>query len=242
MTQHYERYTKEDQLVWKELFTRQIANLQDKACAEYLDCLDEMSPVLNAEAIPIFTELDRVLTDGTGWSIEVVPGHIPVNDFFALLSRRRFPSSTWLRSWEQFDYLEEPDMFHDIFGHVPLLNHKPYADFMERIGHLGVKWASNDSVVNALRSLYWFTIEFGLLTEHDERRIYGAGILSSFGESEQVMNASTECLMFEVDSILRTEFRTDVMQEVYYVAPSYKAFLDSIDHTSSLLSSAKPSH
>ncbi len=130
MNQHYEHYTKADQEVWKLLFTRQAENLANKACREYLRALEVLEPVLNANAIPRFPELDSVLMRTTGWTIEVVPGHIPVNDFFDLLARRRFPSSTWLRNKEQLDYLEEPDMFHDIFGHIPLLVDPSYADFM----------------------------------------------------------------------------------------------------------------
>ncbi len=239
MNQHYEHYTKADQEVWKLLFTRQAENLANKACREYLRALEVLEPVLNANAIPRFPELDSVLMRTTGWTTEVVPGHIPVNDFFDLLARRRFPSSTWLRNKHQLDYLEEPDMFHDIFGHIPLLVDPPYADFMQRIGKLGVDWAANNDVVGALRSLYWFTIEFGMISELGNRKIYGAGILSSFGESNRVMTAGTECKVFDLDSILSTDFRTDAMQECYYGASSYAQFLSSINTVELLLQEKK---
>ena len=121
MKQHYDNYSETDHNVWQTLFERQTNNLQDKACQDYLDCLQILSPVLHANRIPDFDELDEVLGNQTGWTIEVVPGHIPVRDFFALLAQKKFPSSTWLRSMDQLDYLEEPDMFHDIYGHIPLL-------------------------------------------------------------------------------------------------------------------------
>lgn len=235
MKQRYEHYSEADQKVWKLLFRRQLNNLADKACGEYLDALRTLEPVLNAQSIPHFSQIDTALTNHTGWSIEVVPGHIPVNEFFELLSHRRFPSSTWLRTIEQLDYLEEPDMFHDIFGHIPLLVDHRYAEFMVRIGELGVKWSSHHDIVQALRSLYWFTIEFGMLSESGRRRIYGAGILSSFGESQRVMMANTECHPFDLGEILGTDFRTDAMQEKYYGAPSYGKFLDSIDEVEHFL-------
>ena len=236
MIQQYPLYTKADHDVWRILFERQTTNLADKACTEYLECLGLLEPVLNARAIPRFDELDSFLSQETGWVIEVVPGHIPVHEFFDLLSRRRFPSSTWLRTMDQLDYLEEPDMFHDIYGHIPLLVEARYADFMQRIGQLGTDWSHDEEVVRALRSLYWFTIEFGMLSHLGQRKIYGAGILSSYGESRRVVMASTECLAFDIDRILGTDFRTDTMQECYYGAPTYDAFLASIDDVESILS------
>jgi phenylalanine-4-hydroxylase len=228
MKQYYNNYTEDNHHVWRVLFERQSQNLSDKACTSYLECLEVMRPVLNYDHIPKFEELDSILDAETGWRIEVVPGHIPVDDFFRLLAEKKFPSSTWLRSMEQLDYLEEPDMFHDIFGHVPLLMDGKYAEFMHRIGRLGVKWAANKTAVQTLRSLYWFTIEFGLVCETGGRRIYGAGILSSFGESLQVMDAATECAQFDLKEIIQMDFRTDSMQNTYFTANSFDAFLRCI--------------
>ena len=134
MIQQYDKYKQEDHEVWKILFERQVENLQDKASSMYIDCIKNMSSVLNAKQIPDFRKLDDFLLAKTGWSIEVVKGLIPVDDFFELLSNKRFPSSTWLRSRAQLDYLEEPDMFHDIFGHVPLLINEEYSALMHQIG------------------------------------------------------------------------------------------------------------
>jgi len=235
MKQNYNNYSEDDHQVWELLFKRQVENLGDKACTPYLTCLSTMHTTLHSQSIPKFEELSKTLYQNTGWSIEVVPGHIPVPDFFRLLAKKRFPSSTWLRSLDQIDYLEEPDMFHDIFGHVPLLMDKNYAHFMHVIGQLGVKWSRNIHAVSALRSLYWFTIEFGLVSEGLDRRIYGAGILSSFGESKQVMDAQTACIPFDISRIMHTDFRTDTMQNTYFTAHSFDEFLNCLEDVEKFL-------
>lgn len=225
MKQNYDHYTTEDHAVWQLLFTRQTANLQDKACPEYLQCLAQMSDVLHPDAIPDFNLLNELLLDSVSWQIEVVPGHIPVKDFFELLAQRRFPSSTWLRSRSQLDYLEEPDMFHDIYGHIPLLIDPRYADAMHILGQMGHEYIRHEKVINALRSLYWFTIEFGLVLSEGALRIYGAGILSSFGESKAIFNSDTIRYPFSLSEILATDFQTDKMQSQYFVAESMDQFL-----------------
>ena len=144
MIQQMKAYTAEDQKVWKTLFERQIINLQDKACEEYLLCLNEMQSVLNSTHIPEFNQINEWFKTKTGWQIEVVPGMIPVDDFFKLLAEKKFCSSTWLRSWQQLDYLEEPDMFHDIFGHIPLLAHPLFSEFAFEFGKLCVKAIRNE--------------------------------------------------------------------------------------------------
>ena len=236
MKQYYDRYTVEDHKVWNILFERQLENLVDKAHVRYSNCLTTLEPVLNGGSIPDFEQLDQALLDLTGWSIEVVPGHIPVNEFFALLAQRKFPSSTWLRTMDQLDYIEEPDMFHDIFGHIPLLADPAYASFMFEFGSLGSKHRDNRHIVDSLRSLYWFTIEFGLTRTPDGRRIYGAGILSSFGESRRVMETNTEVLRFDLERILHQGFRTDSLQELYYETSSFEQFLECMQDANRLLS------
>ncbi|MCL4154434.1 UNVERIFIED_CONTAM: hypothetical protein GTU68_020010, partial [Idotea baltica] len=183
MKQEYGRYTKEHEEVWQILFERQKENLADKASPVFLECLESFGETLVANHIPKFHEIDDTLLAKTGWSIEVVPGIIPVVEFFELLSRRKFCSSTWLRTKAQLDYLEEPDMFHDIFGHVPLLMHPRYADFMQEVGRIGYACRADPKLLDAMERLYWYSIEFGLVTSPDGHRIYGAGTLSSYGET-----------------------------------------------------------
>jgi len=184
MRQQYEKYTAEDLNVWNILFQRQAENLQDKASKDYLFALEEMKPVLSPEFLPKFEDINTWFETKTDWQIECVPGLIPVDEFFELLAEKKFPSSTWLRSLEKLDYLEEPDMFHDIFGHVPLLSQPEYSEFIHQLGKLGKIWIRDKERLLMLQRLYWFTIEFGLIRENDDLRIYGAGILSSFGESK----------------------------------------------------------
>ena len=227
MKQDYDQYREEDFKVWKTLFERQLANLQDKSCREYLDCLTELYPVLNADAIPRFEDLSAALKQKTGWSVHVVPGLIPPQDFFELLAQKKFCSSTWLRRMDQLDYLEEPDMFHDIFGHIPLFMDQDYADFAQQIGKVGVQYIDDEEVVTKLQRLYWFTIEFGVL-KTNVGKIYGAGIISSFGESNAIFEGTADFIPFDLEELMNTDFRTDVIQTKYFELESlpqlYKAF------------------
>ncbi len=220
MKQEYKLYKEEDQLVWGTLFERQVENLQGKSCTAYLSCLEKMKGVLNPKQIPNFNLMNSTLKEATGWSIEVVPGLIPVEDFFRLLAQRKFSASTWVRKIDQLDYLEEPDMFHDVFGHTPLLADHKFAQFMKDFGDLGVEFIDDEEVVNQLQRLYWFTIEFGLIYENG-RKVYGAGICSSFGETIHSLSANVEVIPFNLDRVISTEFETDVVQTLYFELESF---------------------
>lgn len=228
MKQLYDRYTAEDLKVWSILFDRQVKNLQDKGSCEYLYALNEMQTVLNAGKLPNFEEIDTWFSTRTGWTIECVPGLIPVDAFFELLAEKKFPSSTWLRSLEKLDYLEEPDMFHDIFGHIPLLSQPEYSDFVQRFGQLGKSMIHDEEKLLMLQRLYWFTIEFGLINETKGLRIYGAGILSSFGESISSLNGNVETVAFDTQTIVHTSFCTSEMQQKYFILESMEQLNESI--------------
>lgn len=236
MKQQYDQYTSENHEIWGLLFERQLENLQDKACQDYLDCVEQLTGVHHKNAIPNFRELDSKLWASTGWTIEVVKGLIPVVDFFELLSRRRFCSSTWIRRRDQLDYLEEPDMFHDIFGHIPLLINPTYADFMQKFGDIGLRHADNPDAVAKLERLYWFTIEFGLLMSQGKTKIYGAGIMSSFGESKQIFESDLTVFPFDIEKILNHSFRKEVMQSEYFAIESFEQLFDSLDKAEELIS------
>ena len=235
MKQHYDNYTSENHEIWGLLFDRQLENLQDKACQDYLNCIDTLQDVHHGRAIPNFRELDSKLWATTGWTIEVVKGLIPVKEFFELLSRRRFCSSTWIRRRDQLDYLEEPDMFHDIFGHIPLLANPTYANFMQKFGEIGMKHSHNPQAVIKLERLYWFTIEFGLLWENDQTRIYGAGIMSSYGESKQIFETDMTVHPFNIEAILNKSFRKDVMQTEYFAIESFEQLFESLGKAEEVL-------
>ncbi len=230
MTQDYKKYTMEDLNVWKTLFERQEKNLPGKAHPEYLNCLNQLSDVLNPNKIPDFNELNEKLLAENGWSIMVVPGLIPVDQFFKLLSEKKFCSSTWLRKMSQLDYLEEPDMFHDIFGHIPLLMNSQYASFVQKFGEMGVKYGHDKTVEKQLQRLYWFTIEFGLIRQQkeDQTRIYGAGILSSSGESNHIFDDDINVSPYDVDKILHNDFVTSEIQTQYYEINSFKQLFESV--------------
>lgn len=228
LKQNYDNYTDEDFLVWKTLFERQQKNLHGKAHPEYLKCLDQLKYSLNPNKIPKFEVLNEELSSFNGWTIEVVPGLIPVDQFFQFLSQKKFCSSTWLRKMNQLDYLEEPDMFHDIFGHVPLLANEEYANFVQSFGELGVSYGHNKAVEKQLQRLYWFTIEFGLMKQQDSTGIYGAGIISSSGETNHIFEDEIEVVPYDVEKILHNDFITSEIQTRYYLIDSFKQLYNSV--------------
>lgn len=228
VTQAYYKYTEEDHAVWQLLFERQAVNLVGKACTEYLQGLEVLRPVLNPDRIPDFNRLNAALKAKTGWSIEVVAGLIPVDEFFLLLSQKKFPSSTWLRSRDHLDYLEEPDMFHDIFGHIPQLAHTDYSHFMQKFGEIGYLNRHDEALVIKLQRLYWYTIEFGLILEHGKRRIYGAGIASSVKETQHTFNADIQVLPYDIHQIMATDFIISNIQSTYFEINSYQQLYASL--------------
>jgi phenylalanine-4-hydroxylase len=230
MKQVMKNYKEEDVKVWNTLFTRQIKNLEEKACPEYLFCLEELAPVLHANAIPNLSELSDLLFEKSGWKIEIVPGLIPVKDFFELLAKKKFCSSTWLRKMSQLDYLEEPDMFHDIFGHIPLLLHPTFGEFAQKLGEIGLEHSKNETVVIQLQRLYWFSIEFGIIQSAVGRKIYGAGIISSFQETYEVFEVKTEILPFNLQDIIHSDFNNMTIQTKYYELESFEELFESLNH------------
>lgn len=229
LEQIYENYTSEDLKVWSILFERQIENLPNKASSDYLKSLYQMREVLNANKLPSFKEINDWFLNGTGWQIQCVQGLIPVDEFFELLSEKKFPSSTWLRSLDKLDYLEEPDMFHDVFGHIPLLCQPEYSDFVHKFGQLGKEIINDEEKLIMLQRLYWFTIEFGLIKETSGLRIYGAGILSSFGESISSLQKEAEKLPFDAGTILNTSFYTYDIQQKYFIIDNLNQLNESLE-------------
>ena len=228
MEQKYEQYTDQELLVWKTLFERQKLNLEDKACLEHLDALKSMYPVLNENKLPDFRELNEWFSQNTNWRIHCVPGLIPVEEFFDLLAERKFCSSTWLRKMSQLDYLEEPDMFHDIFGHIPLLSMPEYSEFMVNFGKLGAQFKQDPLIQIQLQRLYWYTIEFGLIKQNGVK-IYGAGIVSSFGESNSSVAIMENQMAFDLENILDTDFKNDEIQNRYFVIDNFSQLFESIE-------------
>ena len=224
--QVYSNYTQEDFDVWRTLYQRQTELLKDTVSSEYLKALGLVG--FSAERIPDFDEVAELLKPLTGWSLTVVPNISEQREFFTFLSQKRFTATCWLRSMEQLDYLEEPDMFHDVFGHVPLLSNKHYTDFFEAISHIALEHIDDAKAIELLGRIYWFTIEFGLIRENGELKIYGAGIISSYGETKNCLSGSTEKFPFDVSHIFNSSFRTDILQDRYFVIDSYEQLYNSI--------------
>jgi phenylalanine-4-hydroxylase len=218
--QHWDDLTDEDHWVWDTLFARQKAMLHDRAVREFEESVEVLQ--LSRPGIPNFEELNEKLGARTGWQVVAVPGLVPDDVFFEHLRNRRFPAGNFIRKANQLDYLEEPDVFHDVFGHVPLLAQPAVADFMEELGHLGEQ-AMPIGQLHRVARLYWYTVEFGLALEGGKPRIYGAGILSSFGESHYSLDsAKPHRLAFDLRRVLRTRYRTDAFQQSYFVIDRFE--------------------
>jgi phenylalanine-4-hydroxylase len=215
----YVNYTDEENSVWKTLYQRQLPLIEERACSEYLAGFAILG--LKADAVPQLPDLNKVLLDKTGWSMQAVKTTIPFSEFFELLANKKFPAATFIRRREELDYLQEPDIFHEIFGHGPLLTNQVFADFCESYGKLGVKATKEERVY--LARLFWFTVEFGLIDTPHGLRIYGAGIMSSMGETVYSLDSNIPVRRtFSSEMVLRTPYRTDVMQTIYYVVKDFK--------------------
>ena len=233
MKQIYAHYTQEDFKVWKILFDRQMKQFPTHACEAYRDGLK----IANFETgiIPDFKETNEILKETTGWQLAVVPGIVPDYTFFELMANKRFPATTWLRKMKQLDYLEEPDMFHDVFAHVPLLTNQYFVNFLEELSKIGLEYVGNEEAIQLLSRVYWFTVEFGLIQESDGVRIYGAGILSSAGETEYSLSEKPPKHVFDITHMLETPYRKDVFQEEYFITESYEQLYNSIPLVKELL-------
>lgn len=222
--QDWHAYTAEEHGTWKTLYARQIRLLPGRAAQAYLEGLETLP--IGADTIPDFEGLSDALMKRTGWRIVAVPGMVPNDVFFDHLANRRFPAGQFIRKAHELDYLQEPDVFHDVFGHVPMLMNPVMADFMQAYGE-GGKRAERLGVLDRLARLYWYTVEFGLVEEAGQLRIFGAGILSSFAETTFALESpSPNRIGFDLRRVMRTLYRIDEFQESYFVLPSIDSLLD----------------
>ena len=225
--QPWANYSATDHEVWATLFERQQKILAGRASDEFLRQQQAMG--MSPDRIPKFDELNAVLRKATGWELVGVEGLLPELVFFDHLANRRFPVTWWIRTPEQLDYLAEPDLFHDLFGHVPLLMNPVFADYMQAYGRGGVKahGIGPDALVNLTR-LYWYTVEFGLIRQPDGLRIYGSGIVSSKGESiHSLESPAPNRIGFDLERIMRTQYRIDTFQKTYFVIDSYEQLMEA---------------
>lgn len=225
--QPWDSYSADDHAVWKILYERQRELLKGRAADEFLQAQDAMG--MTPDAIPKFSEINEVLEPATGWTLIGVEGLLPELDFFDHLANRRFPVTWWIRRPDQVDYIEEPDLFHDLFGHVPLLMLPVFADYMAAYGRGGVKahGIGPEALVNLTR-LYWYTVEFGLIQQKDGLRIFGSGIVSSSGESLYSLDSDApNRIGFDLERIMRTRYRIDTYQKTYFVIDSFQQLMDA---------------
>ena len=221
--QGWEHYTDDEHAVWDLLFDRQAKLLPGRASEAFLRGLDVLK--LSKPGIPDFEELSDRLMKLTGWRVVAVPGLVPDDVFFDHMANRRFVAGNFIRTRDQLDYLQEPDVFHDVFGHVPMLADPRFADYLEAYGRGGLR-AMEFGALKQLSRLYWYTVEFGLIDEPEGLRIYGSGIVSSSAESLfSLEDPSPNRIEFDLKRVMRTDYRIDDFQQNYFVIPSYDELL-----------------
>jgi phenylalanine-4-hydroxylase len=227
VAQPWSSYSRQEHATWGRLYARQRQRLQGRACDAFLHAQAAMG--MDAAAIPRFDQLNEALAASTGWQLVGVEGLLPELDFFGHLAARRFPVTWWIRRPEQLDYIAEPDLFHDLFGHVPLLMDPRFANYLQAYGAGGLRaHAMGTEAMQALARLYWYTVEFGLVRQADGLRIYGAGILSSPGESEFALaSAVPNRLEFSLERVMRTRYRIDDFQKTYFVIDSFEQLMQA---------------
>lgn len=223
--QCWHKYTDDEHAVWQTLYRRQLNVLKELAVPEFYHGLDALD--LNDGGVPNFEKINEALYKLTGWQVVAVPHLVPDDIFFEHLANRRFPAGRFIRSREQMDYIQEPDVFHDVFGHVPLLAQPVFADYMEAYGKGGLRALRYDCLKNLAR-LYWYTVEFGLMNTGAGPKIYGAGIVSSRTESVfSVKDPSPNRLHFDLKRVMQTDYRIDDFQQVYFVIDSFEELFEA---------------
>lgn len=227
LKQQYSNYTEENHQVWTILFQRQIENLPGKAIPEFFEGLELVN--FKPDRIPNFEEVNQRLKPLTGFEVVPAPGIVDDAVFFSLIAEKKFPATVWIRSMEQLDYLEEPDMFHDVFGHVPLLTIPVYCEFLAALSAMALEHVDRPDVIDKLTRIYWYTIEFGLFRKAGEKaKIYGAGILSSVGESKLSVSDESIKYGFDVEHILDTPYIKETFQSQYFCIESFEELLESL--------------
>jgi phenylalanine-4-hydroxylase len=219
--QRWSDYSKAEHGIWNRLFTRQLAQLQERAVPAFLAGVQALG--MEPSGIPRFEALNEELNRLTGWSVVAVPGLVPEEVFFQHLAHRQFVAGRFIRSAAQLDYLEEPDVFHDVFGHVPLLADPVYASYMQAYGEAGSRLREGSAAMTQLARLYWYTVEFGLIRDGDRLRLFGAGIVSSNGESEYALDSPEPLRIgFDLKRTMLTDYRIDSFQKNYFVIDSFE--------------------
>jgi phenylalanine-4-hydroxylase len=223
--QDYSVYTDEQHAVWAELVGRVLPELEKHASSAYLDGFQIIG--LQRDRLPRLSAISARLEPRTGWNSKPVSGFLPAPAFFEMLAARRFPTTTWLRSRESLEYTPEPDIFHDVFGHVPMHAHKVFADFLERYGSVCAS-IEDDAVLEKLGRLFWYTVEFGLIRENNEIKVYGSGLISSHGECLNVIEGHCAIHDFSLDEVLATPVKVDELHKLLFAVSSFDQIYEAM--------------
>jgi phenylalanine-4-hydroxylase len=216
--QNWAAYTPQQHRVWSELVKRRMPQLREHACEEYLSGFEQIG--LRQDKIPNLAEVNALLAPRTGWNATAVNGYLPAEAFFEMIAARKFPTTTWLRGPESMEYTPEPDIFHDVFGHVPMHAHPVFADFLQSYGQLCSELRRKEDIERMGR-LFWFTVEFGVIRQNGVIKLYGSGLISSHGESSYVIRGGPEIRSFNLDEVMAHKFCISEMQKVLYAVESF---------------------
>jgi len=232
--QDWAAYTPEQHAIWKELVSRRMPQLEGHACAEYLDGFRAIG--LQVDSLPVLADVSARLEPRTGWNSTAVSGFLPADAFFEMLAARRFPTTTWIRGRDSMEYTPEPDIFHDVFGHVPMHAHPVFADFLEHYGKVCAALTSAEDLERMGR-LFWFTVEFGLIRQRGGVKVYGSGLISSHGECTRVVEqgSGVEIRDFDLDRVLEEKVDTGSMQKVLYAIESFEQIYEATKEAESRL-------
>jgi phenylalanine-4-hydroxylase len=232
--QDWAGYTPEQHAIWTELVSRRMPQLEEHACAEYLDGFQQIG--LQMDRLPVLADVSARLEPRTGWNSTAVSGFLPADAFFEMLAARRFPTTTWIRGRDAMEYTPEPDIFHDVFGHVPMHAHPVFADFLEHYGKVCAALTSAEDLERMGR-LFWFTVEFGVIRERGGIKVYGSGLVSSHGECTRVVEqgAGVEVREFDLEQVLEEPVDTGAMQKVLYAIESFEQIYEATKEAESRL-------
>jgi len=226
MEQRYETYPAEAHDVWRLLYERRMATLSGTGSSVFLEGIERIG--LTSDRVPDLADVNQRLAARTGWAAVGVGGFIPAPQFFRCLSQRRFPTTLTVRPRTQLDYLPEPDIFHDVFGHVPLHSHPVFADFLQQFGALAAS-ADSEAKITAMARLFWFTVEFGLIRESGHVKIYGSGLISSHDDAANALSERCDRRPFDLDAVVSQPFEIDRLQDVLFVVDSFDQLFEGVD-------------
>jgi phenylalanine-4-hydroxylase len=231
--QDWSAYTPEQHEIWAELTRRRMLQLHDHACAEYLEGMQTLQ--ISLDQMPDFARINRLLTPRTGWQLTAVSGFMPGEAFFEMLAARQFPTTTWIRSRDSLEYTPEPDIFHDVFGHVPMHAHPVFADFLQQYGEVCLALINSPEKLERIGRLFWYTVEFGVIRQQGSIKLYGSGLISSNGESTHVIEGKPEIRDFDLDKVLNTTVKVDEFNPVLYAVESFEQVYEAMKEAQSIL-------